>query len=256
MDLRASPEEAAFRAELRAWLAENAYADGWGHRLHEAGYAGLTWPVGDGGRGLPDVFESIFLEECERAEAPELGDGLAVVGPALVAHGSAEQRRRHLPPILRGEAVWTCDAGPGDAFRLVLPAEPGRAAILVTGPAGAPETLGTAADGVRIAEAALSARGRAALSRSAIAVRRLAELARDRGASPTQRDALARCWIELEALRLRSRQARHGPLEHAGALRRRIASLGLELLGQDAGLAGENAPYGGWWQRELAAATG
>ena len=87
MDLRDTPEEAAFRGELRAWLEENLPDELQGHRggamrfdgpemrawsraLYDAGYAGLTWPEEYGGGGAPYTHQAIFLEEMARAEAP------------------------------------------------------------------------------------------------------------------------------------------------------------------------------------------
>jgi Acyl-CoA dehydrogenase, N-terminal domain. len=52
VDLRDSPDEAAFREQLRAWLRDNLPAEPgheWSRKLYDAGYAGLPWPVEDGG---------------------------------------------------------------------------------------------------------------------------------------------------------------------------------------------------------------
>ena len=125
MDFRDGPEEAAFRSELRRWLEDNLPdGDGnlspsrtrwnesvsreWSKKLHEAGYAGLTWPEEFGGRGAPYTHQAIFLEEVARAEAPEhIGlIGLGMAGPTIIAHGSDDQKRRHLRRILSGEEVW------------------------------------------------------------------------------------------------------------------------------------------------------
>ncbi|HZU78451.1 MAG TPA: acyl-CoA dehydrogenase family protein [Acidimicrobiales bacterium] len=126
MDLRYSPAEEAFRSELRAWLAEvlptlgpkpspfdwparRAYDTAWQRMLHDAGYAGIDWPVEGGGRGASPVEQLVYLQELERAHAPYVGVnfvGLLHAGPTIVAEGTPEQRRRFLPPILRGEHVW------------------------------------------------------------------------------------------------------------------------------------------------------
>jgi alkylation response protein AidB-like acyl-CoA dehydrogenase len=126
VDLRYSPAELAFRDELRVWLAETlptlppkpdaddwagrrAYDTSWQRLLYDAGYAGINWPRDDGGRGATPTEHLIFLEESERAGAPYVGVnfvGLLHAGPTLIAEGSDEQRRRHLPPILRGDEVW------------------------------------------------------------------------------------------------------------------------------------------------------
>ena len=125
MDFRDSPEEAAFRAELRAWFEANL-PDGWRDRgpargrteeeisrewskkLYDAGYAGLTWPKEFGGAGAPYTHQAIFLEESARAETPEhIGViGLGMAGPTIIAHGTDEQKSAHLGKILSGEEVW------------------------------------------------------------------------------------------------------------------------------------------------------
>src|SRR5262245_56745954 len=77
--------------------------------MHDAGYAGLSWPVEYGGRGLPATQQLVYLEECAAAGAPYVGInfvGNAHAGPTLIAEGTEEQRRYHLPRILRGDTVW------------------------------------------------------------------------------------------------------------------------------------------------------
>ncbi|MEW2414323.1 acyl-CoA dehydrogenase [Streptomyces sp. NPDC046866] len=126
MDLSPTEEEQEFRARLRAWLAKvlpelpprpspddwpgrRRYDLGWQRRLYDAGYAGLHWPVDAGGRGATPTQHLIFLEETERAGAPYVGAnfvGLLHAGPTIAAEGTAEQRARWLPPVLRGDEVW------------------------------------------------------------------------------------------------------------------------------------------------------
>jgi alkylation response protein AidB-like acyl-CoA dehydrogenase len=119
MDLRDTPEEAAFRSELRSWIDENLtdeIRDGrfeeagrvWSRKLFEAGYAGLTWPKEYGGAGAPYSHQAIFLEEMARAEAPShLGViGLGMAGPTIIAHGTEGQKARHLEKILSTEEIW------------------------------------------------------------------------------------------------------------------------------------------------------
>jgi alkylation response protein AidB-like acyl-CoA dehydrogenase len=125
MELRDTPDEAAFRAELRAWLEEHlpdelqgrrggaARFDGsamreWSRALYDAGYAGLTWPKEYGGGGAPYTHQAIFLEEMARAEAPpHIGViGLGMAGPTIMAHGTEEQKARYLAPILSAEEIW------------------------------------------------------------------------------------------------------------------------------------------------------
>ena len=125
MDFRDTPEEAAFRSELRSWLEENLpegwrelslsrtrpnaeVAREWSKKLHEAGYAGLTWPREYGGRAAPYTHQAVFLEEMARAEAPEhIGViGLGMAGPTIISHGTDEQKNRYLANILSGDEVW------------------------------------------------------------------------------------------------------------------------------------------------------
>jgi alkylation response protein AidB-like acyl-CoA dehydrogenase len=125
VDLRDTPEEAAFRAELRAWLDANlpeekrggrggaqrfddSFGREWSRMLHEAGYAGLTWPTEYGGAGAPYSFQAIFYEETARAQAPgHVGViGLGMAGPTIMAHGSDAQKQAHLSKILSAEEIW------------------------------------------------------------------------------------------------------------------------------------------------------
>lgn len=126
MDLRYTAAEEAFRADLRAWLADTVpavgpappshdlegrrtYDTGWQAMLFDAGYAGIDWPTAYGGRGASPVETLIFHEECARARAPYVGVnfvGCLHAGPTLIAEGSEAQQARYLPGILRGEELW------------------------------------------------------------------------------------------------------------------------------------------------------
>jgi alkylation response protein AidB-like acyl-CoA dehydrogenase len=124
VDLRDTPEEARFRAEARAWLEANLPEElrgrrgnetrflelqrEWSRRLSDAGYAGLTWPKEYGGEGAPYSHQAILLEEIARAEAPQhIGViGLGMAGPTIMAHGTDEQKDRHLAKILSAEEIW------------------------------------------------------------------------------------------------------------------------------------------------------
>ncbi|WP_031478780.1 acyl-CoA dehydrogenase family protein [Streptomyces bicolor] len=119
MDLTYTPEEEEFRARLREWLGRvlptlppkpspddwpgrRAYDLGWQRRLYDAGYAEVHWDASP-------TMRLIFLEETEKAGAPYVGAGfvgLLHAGPTIAAEGTAEQRARWLPPILRGDEVW------------------------------------------------------------------------------------------------------------------------------------------------------
>jgi len=128
MDLRLSPEHLRFQGEIRAWLAANlerpwreqlrspaATEDGlialrraWQRKLNDAGYLGLDWPKEWGGRGATAVEKSLFEAESAHADTPPIVNflGIGVLGPALIHHGTEEQRRRYLPPMLSADEIW------------------------------------------------------------------------------------------------------------------------------------------------------
>ncbi|MER7037011.1 acyl-CoA dehydrogenase [Streptomyces microflavus] len=126
MDLTYTEAEEEFRRRLGEWLAavlpglppkpspddwpaRRAYDTTWQRMLYDAGYAGLHWPEDAGGRGATPTQHLIFLEETEKAGAPYVGAnfvGLLHAGPTVAAEGTAEQRARWLPPVLRGDEVW------------------------------------------------------------------------------------------------------------------------------------------------------
>lgn len=124
MDLSFSDIEEGFRRELRGWLDANVdpgdsreFADlgeevrvlvAWQKKLHSGGWVGVHWPAEYGGRGATTVENYILQEEFARAQAPELIGriGINLVGPTLIAHGSEEQKLRHLPRILGAEEIW------------------------------------------------------------------------------------------------------------------------------------------------------
>ena len=128
MDLTSTAEQRAFRTGCRAWLRDNLpwdYGTGlpplfddlaeevefgrrWQRSLAEAGYVGVTWPVEYGGRDADAVFSFIVQEELARARAPELVGriGVNLVGPCLLAHGTADQKQRWLPTILGAEQLF------------------------------------------------------------------------------------------------------------------------------------------------------
>ncbi len=112
----------ALRSELRSWLATHppppvrtaaSAADAetlraWQRALHRAGWVGIHWPREYGGRGASVRQVAIYHEEFARAGAPHLlgRAGISLVGPTLLAHGTAAQRERWLPRILSGDDVW------------------------------------------------------------------------------------------------------------------------------------------------------
>src|ERR1700761_1611979 len=124
MDLADSPDQAAFRAAARDWLATalprlpwpepsglTGKAPFWRQYqrlLFDAGYAGLSWPREYGGAEADAKLRAIFTEECDRAGAPErlntIGEDFA--GPTIIDFGTEEQKQRFLRPILTGDEIW------------------------------------------------------------------------------------------------------------------------------------------------------
>jgi alkylation response protein AidB-like acyl-CoA dehydrogenase len=124
VDLRDTPDEAAFRSEVKAWIEANLPDElrggrlgerrfeqlgrDWSRTLHDAGYAGLTWPKEYGGAGAPYSYQAILLEEFALAEAPgHIGViGLGMAGPTIIAHGTEQQKSRYLAKILSADEIW------------------------------------------------------------------------------------------------------------------------------------------------------
>jgi alkylation response protein AidB-like acyl-CoA dehydrogenase len=124
LDLDVSPEQIAFRQEVRQWIQDampaaiKAKAAGGGHFDHEEqmewhkilyakGWVAPQWPKEVGGTGWDIGKRHIFGEELVRANAPQLSPfGLMMVGPLLIQFGTPEQKQRFLPKILSGEEVW------------------------------------------------------------------------------------------------------------------------------------------------------
>ena len=128
MDLSFSPEEEAYRAEVRTWLDENIpewsrqtdtlefqaqdenfdRLRDWHQKLYDAGYVGITWPRENGGQGRSQVENAILQQELVRAGAPPIVNGLGIglCGPALIHHGTPEQKQRFLKRMLRAEEMW------------------------------------------------------------------------------------------------------------------------------------------------------
>jgi alkylation response protein AidB-like acyl-CoA dehydrogenase len=124
MDLALSPEHAAFRDEVRAFIATampphlRAKADidaqfempevmEWHKVLARKGWIAPHWPVEYGGPGFDATRRFLINDELEIANAPQLSPfGLVMVGPAIMEYGSDAQKQRFLPKILSGEEVW------------------------------------------------------------------------------------------------------------------------------------------------------
>ncbi|MFZ5747626.1 MAG: acyl-CoA dehydrogenase family protein [Pseudomonadota bacterium] len=124
MDLRYSPAERAFRAEIRQWLAEHVPAGplpdfdssregfeahrAWERTLHSGNWGMVTWPVDYGGRALDLIRWLIFEEEYYRAGAPLRvnQNGIFLLGPTLIEYGTEEQKARFLPAMAAGDHIW------------------------------------------------------------------------------------------------------------------------------------------------------
>ena len=125
MDLAFTPEELAFREEIRAWVKANLPADisqkvhsamrltrddmqRWAKILGKKGWLGWGWPEQFGGPGWNAVQKHLFEEECALAGAPRVVPfGPVMVAPVIMAFGNAEQQKRFLPGIASGEVWWS-----------------------------------------------------------------------------------------------------------------------------------------------------
>ena len=119
MQFHDTPEEAAFRAEVRDFIAKeapkpqsNAEPFGgrhpeWMKKLADKKWIAPAWPTEYGGAGMSVMEQFIFNSEMAEARAPRAG-GIAVgfAGPTLIVHGTEEQKQKHLPEILSGGVVW------------------------------------------------------------------------------------------------------------------------------------------------------
>ena len=128
MDLDDTPEQAAYRAQVRSWLDEHkseapiitgpdairdedeiiAARRVWQGKLAEGGLAGVTWPKEYGGQGLGPIEQVICSQEIARAKVPGILDaiGIGMLGPTIIANGTDEQKSRYLGPMLHGDEVW------------------------------------------------------------------------------------------------------------------------------------------------------
>ena len=138
MDWGDTAEQAAFRAEVRAfvearlperyrndpfdsgehfvqWVFDRyseepdlrEAAREWASALAERGWVAPAWPAEYGGAGLTSIEQFVFGEEMARAHAPPVGgNGVVMLGPTLIVHGSEAQRREVLPRMLAGDYVY------------------------------------------------------------------------------------------------------------------------------------------------------
>ncbi len=125
MDLDFTPEQQAFRADIRAWVAANLPEDiaykvhnglrqsrddlqRWAKILGAKGWLGYGWPKEFGGPGWDAIERHLFEEECALAGAPRIVPfGPVMVAPVIMAFGSPEQQERFLPGIASGDVWWS-----------------------------------------------------------------------------------------------------------------------------------------------------
>ncbi len=125
MDLAFTTEEENFRQEVRGWVHAHLPPDiahkvhnalhltrddmqNWAKILGKKGWLGHAWPVEFGGPGWNAVQKHLFEEECALAGAPRVVPfGPVMVAPVIMAYGSPEQQKRHLPGIASGDVWWS-----------------------------------------------------------------------------------------------------------------------------------------------------
>ena len=118
MEYRDTPEEAAFRSRLGAWITEHAPRDlphepearvqalnAWHQALYRGGWVGLTFPVDYGGHGMSPVYEAILNDELGAAGAPP-PPAIGHISNAIRLFGSDAHKREHLPGLLASTVRW------------------------------------------------------------------------------------------------------------------------------------------------------
>jgi alkylation response protein AidB-like acyl-CoA dehydrogenase len=128
MDFGFSPEEEAFRQEVRQFIKQELPPDFIGslwfedevetdemwevskvmaHKIGAKGWFSMGWPKEYGGQGRSHIMQCIFAQELAYNQAPGgCIQGARMLAPVLLHYGTEEQKRRHLPPIARGEIFW------------------------------------------------------------------------------------------------------------------------------------------------------
>src|SRR5579862_8600416 len=123
IQLRCTPEESAFRAQVRAWMRAHVPGEPlktlegesgffqhreWERTLARGNWSMITWPREYGGRGATLIEWLIFEEEYYRANAPARvnQNGIFLLGPTLMEFGSPQQKARFLPKMAAGEEIW------------------------------------------------------------------------------------------------------------------------------------------------------
>jgi alkylation response protein AidB-like acyl-CoA dehydrogenase len=128
MDFSYPDEAETFRTEFRGWLEANLPRDlagtsggsldfegerlerlrAWNGTMADARYAAIAWPEEWGGRGAGVMEQVVYAEEMHRARAPGTLNviGLSNIAPAIIEHGTDEQKHTLLPRMLRGDDIW------------------------------------------------------------------------------------------------------------------------------------------------------
>ena len=120
-----SPEDEAFRAEVRAFFREHLPSDmarrfhigahpperrdvkAFQALLHSRGWGAPHWPQAWGGTGWTPMQKHLFMEELYSADGLDYGwQGLHMVAPVLLEFGTEAQKQRFLPPMIRGDEFW------------------------------------------------------------------------------------------------------------------------------------------------------
>ncbi|MCH9036881.1 MAG: acyl-CoA dehydrogenase family protein [Chloroflexi bacterium] len=117
-----TPEETAFRQEVKDFLKKDWKEDlnvvagseewwaiemGMRKKIAEKGWLALSWPKEYGGNDATVMQQVIFTDEWSYAHAPGRdGEGIGYIGPAIMVHGTEEQKKQHIGGIARGEVVW------------------------------------------------------------------------------------------------------------------------------------------------------
>jgi alkylation response protein AidB-like acyl-CoA dehydrogenase len=127
MDFRDGPEEAAFRTEVRAFIAkelppelrqpdeailgvgvgEDTRDQEWLRKLATRGWVAPAWPKEYGGAGMSVLQQFVYNEEMARARAPRPNFlAIGLIGPTIIVHANDEQKKQYLPGIMSGEVFW------------------------------------------------------------------------------------------------------------------------------------------------------
>ncbi len=121
MDFRFTEEEEAFRQEVREFLKKEwtlgsvsiedpevfAEARRFEKKMAARGWRTMHWPVEYGGQGATHMMQIILREEMSYVGARILdGQGVHMIGPCMMVHGTEEQKKRFLPPISKCEVIW------------------------------------------------------------------------------------------------------------------------------------------------------